>query len=62
MDELLAALQAALPYARDAALRHERLGLAEEAAAAWAVYHQARRVLRAIRPGADGMRGLDHED
>ena len=62
MDELLAVLQATLPYARNAALRHERLGLTEEAAAAWAVYHRARRALRAIRPDADGVRGLDPVD
>ncbi len=60
--ELMAVLRGAMPYARDAARRHERLGLVEEAAAAWALYHRACWALRAAGQGADGAGGVQHED
>jgi hypothetical protein len=62
LAELLATLEAAAPYARDAARRNERLGLGEEAAAAWAIYHRACWALRAAGPGVDGAGGIEHED
>ena len=49
--ELIAALRATMPYAADSARRHERLGLAEEAAAAHAAHRRAQWALRAAGQG-----------
>jgi hypothetical protein len=47
ITELLAVLKQAAPYVLDSARRHERLGLGEEAAMAWAVYRRAQWAVRA---------------
>ncbi len=60
--ELRGALSVAAPYARDAALRYERLGLGEEAAAAWAIYHRVRRALRVAGAEGDWADRVEHED
>jgi len=62
LAEVLAALKAAAPYARDAARRHERLGLEEEAAGAWTIFHRACRALRSAGLGVAGVNGVEHED
>ena len=45
--ELVAALKAAAPYVQASARHHERLGLEEEAAAAWVVHRRIQWALRA---------------
>ena len=47
LTELVATLRALAPYALDAARRSERLGLAEEAAAARALHARAQWAIRA---------------
>lgn len=49
--DLVAALKATMPYAADSARRHERLGLAEEAAAARDAHRKAQWALRAAGHG-----------
>lgn len=63
MRALEGALRAALPYLLDSARRNERLGLREEAAAAWAVHRRALGALRATG-ASDGGNGpvLDFAD
>ena len=51
IGELLAALKAAAPYVQASARHHERLGLVEEAEAAWATHRRIQWALRAA--GAD---------
>ena len=51
LTELVAALKATMPYAADSARRHERLGLAEEAAAAREAHRRALWALRAAGHG-----------
>jgi len=51
IGELIAALKATMPYAADSARRHERLGLAEEAAAARDAHRKALWALRAAGHG-----------
>ena len=60
IDELVAALKAAMPYAADSARRSERLGLAEEAAAARDVHRRAQWALHAAGHGV--ARARDCED
>ena len=47
INELTAALKAAAPYVQSSARHHERLGLVEEAAAAWATHRRIQWALRA---------------
>ena len=67
INELVAALKAAMPYAMESARRHERLGLTEEAAAARDAHRKAQWALRAAGhgepPEQSGIAGArDFED
>ena len=66
IQELVAALKATMPYAADSARHHERLGLAEEAAAAREAHRKAQWALRAAGhstpqtlPGIAGARDCE---
>ncbi len=59
--DLVAALRAALPFVQASARHHERLGLGEEAQAAWGVYRRARWALDRAAPGPSGA-DLEYQD
>ena len=57
VDEVAAALAAAIPYVLDAARRAERMGLEEECAAAWVIYRRAHWLVRAVQDTRHGNEG-----